>query len=226
MKKKLIICSGGLDSTAMTLLALNEQNCKVTLLSFNYGQKATDELLQVKRLAERYGVESIVMDISPLKYIFGVNQLTDQSTDVQKEYKSSVVVPLRNALFLQIGMVYAYAHSYDEIVLGSHLDDCEERNGERLFPDCSPEFFKSFELAMDMGTFRADKKVRIVTPSLLGMHKTDLIRAAHEIDDESLFGSWSCYKNGDKQCGVCDSCMNRKKAFELAEIEDRTEYEQ
>lgn len=224
MKKKLVIFSGGLDSTAMAILAGNEPDGKVTLLSFDYGQKARTELSRATSFAETHGMDYIVKDISSLKFIFGKTQLTDDSTQVQGEYKKDVVVPLRNALFLQIAMIYAYTNGYDEVILGSHLDDCTEVNGERLFPDCSPEFFKAFELAMDFGTFRSDKKVKIVTASTLGLNKSELIRRACAIDEQAIYNSWSCYVGNDVQCGECDSCMNRKKAFTEAGIEDKTVY--
>ena len=225
MKKKLVICSGGLDSTAMALISTNEPDSQVTLLSFDYGQKAGMELKRVADFASKFGIEHIVMDIASLKPIFGKTQLTSDEMAIEGNYEKSVVVPLRNSVFLQIAMVYAYTNGYDEVLLGSHLDDCEEVDGERLFPDCSPEFFKAFELAMDMGTFRKDKKVHIVTPSMLGMTKTDLIKAAVKISPETIYRSWSCYANGEKQCGCCDSCMNRKAAFVAADIKDLTEYE-
>lgn len=227
MKKKiLVICSGGLDSTAVALLAHGEPDTEVTLLSFYYGQKAGTELERVEALACKYGMRHIVKDISSLSFVFGENQLTTGNVEVEDGYKKSVVVPLRNAMFLQIAMIYAYTHGYERVMLGSHLDDCEERNGERLFPDCSPEFFKAFELAMDLGTFRSDKTVHIVTPSMLGMGKKDLIQEAAKIDPEALFNSWSCYKSGEKHCGKCDSCRNRKAAFVTAGVEDKTEYEE
>lgn len=226
MKKKLVICSGGLDSTSMALISLNEPDSEVSLLSFNYGQKAMSELDRVAEFAKKFNIEHIIMDISPLKSIFGKTQLTSDDEVIENNYQQNVVVPLRNAVFLQIAFVYAYTNGFDEVILGSHLDDCEERNGERLFPDCSPEFFKSFELAMDLGTFRKDKKVRITTPSILGMSKVDLIRQGVEISPETIFNSWSCYRSGDKQCGHCDSCKNRKNAFLSAGIEDLTKYEE
>ena len=37
--------------------------------------------------------------------------------------------------------------------------------------------------------------------------------------------SYSCYKGGDKHCGVCESCMRRKRAFKQLGIDDLTEYE-
>lgn len=37
--------------------------------------------------------------------------------------------------------------------------------------------------------------------------------------------TWSCYKGGEKQCGKCGTCMERKEALREAGIEDTTEYE-
>ena len=37
--------------------------------------------------------------------------------------------------------------------------------------------------------------------------------------------TWSCYKGGDKQCGKCGTCVERKEALRDAGIEDLTEYE-
>ena len=37
--------------------------------------------------------------------------------------------------------------------------------------------------------------------------------------------TWSCYKGGEKHCGTCGTCIERKEAFELAGFPDPTEYE-
>lgn len=207
-------------------MALRYVNEDTTLMTFYYGQKAKRESEVVEKLASKYNLGFERMDISSLKHIFGKeNQLTNDVA-VEQGYKKSVVVPLRNAMFLQIAMVYAYSNGFDKVVLGSHMDDCVLVNGEYAFPDCSPAFFKAFELAMDMGTFRGEKHVKIETASLLGLHKTDLIKYAYEKDKDILAETWSCYENGECQCGVCDSCRNRKAAFAAAGVEDMTVYKE
>ena len=37
--------------------------------------------------------------------------------------------------------------------------------------------------------------------------------------------TWSCYKGGEKHCGKCGTCVERKEALRDAGIEDQTEYE-
>ena len=37
--------------------------------------------------------------------------------------------------------------------------------------------------------------------------------------------TWSCYKGGDKQCGKCGTCVERKEALAFADIKDDTPYE-
>ena len=221
--KCLIICSGGLDSVSMALTHINDD---VTFLTFNYGQKATKENDVVEWLAKKYNKEFIKADISSLSWIFGKdNQLTNDNVEVESDYKPSIVVPLRNGAFIQLALCYAYSNNFNRIVLGSHLDDCViTENGEYAFPDCSAEYFKAMELAAMKGVFKSQQPVYIESASRNNWNKTDLIKNAYEIDKEALFKSWSCYKNDKLQCGICDSCKNRKNAFKLAGIVDETEY--
>ena len=37
--------------------------------------------------------------------------------------------------------------------------------------------------------------------------------------------TWSCYKGGEKHCGKCGTCVERKEALRDAGITDTTEYE-
>jgi len=36
--------------------------------------------------------------------------------------------------------------------------------------------------------------------------------------------TWSCYKGGDIHCGQCGTCVERREAFQLAGLDDPTEY--
>ena len=38
--------------------------------------------------------------------------------------------------------------------------------------------------------------------------------------------TWSCYKGGEKHCGKCGTCVERREAFLLAGIDDQTPYEE
>ncbi|MDH3383717.1 MAG: 7-cyano-7-deazaguanine synthase, partial [Deltaproteobacteria bacterium] len=37
--------------------------------------------------------------------------------------------------------------------------------------------------------------------------------------------TWSCYRDGEKACGRCDSCALRQKAFDEAGVPDPLAYE-
>jgi 7-cyano-7-deazaguanine synthase len=37
--------------------------------------------------------------------------------------------------------------------------------------------------------------------------------------------TWSCYRGGDKHCGKCGTCVERREALAEAGIPDPTDYE-
>ena len=223
--KILGICSGGLDSISM-ISQYKEHD--VILMTFDYGQKGKKEMSVVQLYGDLIKAKVIAVDISFMKELYGSsNQLTSDEVTVEDGYTPSVVVPLRNAVFIQIAMAYAYSNGFDKVILGSHLGDIVlVDNGERAYPDCSPEFFKAMQLAMDLGTKRSEGTVEIVSPSILSMDKKDLITTGIKNLGDFIFRTWSCYKSNGKQCGECESCRNRKAAFAKIGVEDKTDYEQ
>ena len=38
--------------------------------------------------------------------------------------------------------------------------------------------------------------------------------------------TWSCYRGGEKACGACPTCYERKLAFEQAGVPDPIDYEE
>ena len=57
-----------------------------------------------------------------------------------------------------------------------------------------------------------------------GMTKEQIVKKSLELNVPLQY-TWSCYKNENKACGVCDSCRLRLKGFELAGVKDKIEYE-
>ena len=56
------------------------------------------------------------------------------------------------------------------------------------------------------------------------MKKSEIVKKAIELK-APLELSWSCYKNEDRACGKCDSCMLRLKGFHEAGLIDPIAYE-
>lgn len=219
--KTICICSGGMDSSCMAGIHKNDE---LLLMSFQYGQKGKKEIESVKILSEKLGCEFKVIDIGFMQEIYGdSNQLTSDKINIENNYKKSVVVPFRNGVFLTIAIAYGIANGFEKVIMGSHLNDMTDVNHQRMYPDCSVEFFKSFELAVEMGNLR-ETPIKIESASTMGLEKKDLILFGFENLGELIYNTWSCYYSMDKHCGECESCQNRKNAFKLSGIEDKTEY--
>lgn len=225
MGKKIVgIISGGLDSVAFAASRIGPDD-ELHVLTFNYGQKANREIKAAKEALEGIAKEFKVLDITFMKKLWPRTQLTDDTVKVEDGYTTSVVVPIRNAVFITIGMAYAYSIGADEVVTGSHMSDVGiGPEGEPMYPDCSPEFTEAIQTALHLGHFRKYRKTRILNPAILGMTKADIITAGHPVLKDKIFKTWSCYHSGEKQCGHCESCNNRKAAFKIAGINDKTDY--
>ena len=83
--------------------------------------------------------------------------------------------------------------------------------------DCTQAFCDAFARAVDSGT-RPESHIRILTPT--PQESTDSLELA-----APLHLTWSCYRNSDRACGRCHSCILRLKAFETADIPDPVQYE-
>ena len=54
--------------------------------------------------------------------------------------------------------------------------------------------------------------------------KTDIARRGKALGI-NYAETWSCYKGGEKHCGKCGTCVERKEALRDAGIDDPTIYE-
>lgn len=236
--KAVCIFSGGLDSIS-TAAYLRKLGLDVYLISFNYGQRASNELIVAKRFSKLLkSKKHETVDISFLKTLFGkTNILTNSKSKIPPTFDYSMVVPLRNTVFLTIASVWATSLNISLVVYGAH-------SGDTRYPDCRPTFTRSLEKVFNMSeidgiTAGIRNKLHIWSPALDKLSKSELLLMGYETLGEKIFESWSCYlgthsdnkgsssisiDSRNKQCGICESCMNRKHAFSKAGIEDKTQY--
>jgi 7-cyano-7-deazaguanine synthase len=230
--EKIAICimSGGLDSLCAAAYVKKYKNYTIKIISFSYGQRAKREIIQSRKLAKALNSDEYrTVDISFMKELYGnSNVLTNSKFSIPSKFDQSIVVPIRNAIFITISTAWAFSVNADLIVFGAHADDFH-------YPDCRPKFIRSITNALNTGEEDNIKngtrpKISIWSPSLEGITKYELLRLGYKMLGDTIFESWSCYSNGKRihkdivQCGECESCINRKMAFSKAGIEDKTTY--
>lgn len=214
-----ISLSGGLDSCVTAAIA--NRYYTPAFAHINYGQRTeVRELKAFNDIADYYGVEHrLVVNLTHLKQIGG-SSLTDTNIPVtmadltNKEIPSSYV-PFRNANILTACAGWAEVLGASAIFIGAVHEDSSG------YPDCRPEFFASFEEAINLGT-KPETKIKIETP-VIKMQKDEIIKKGVALE-APLHLTWSCYQNEDEACGVCDSCALRLRGFQKAGCEDPIPY--
>ncbi len=214
-----VALSGGLDSCVTAAIA--KINHRLALLHVNYGQRTEKrELKAFNDIAGYYNVEErMVVDLSHLSAIGG-SSLTDTRIEVSqadlsnKEIPASYV-PFRNANILSACVSWAEVLIAKAIFIGSVFEDSSG------YPDCRPEFFKTFEDVIRTGT-KPETSIKIETP-IIHMAKAEIVKKGIELN-APLHLTWSCYKNEDVACGECDSCALRLRGFQQAGVVDPIRY--
>ena len=216
MKEKcVVVLSGGPDSSTVAYWA-KKQGYDLSAITFKYGQIATKETDCARKIAERLGIPIKVIDLSTLKEVFGeVTSLCNPDIPMTSSFSQPIIVPFRNAIFLSVAVSYAASICANKIFYGAQGSD------EPFYPDCRREFYKAFEKAACLGTGLA---MSIEAP-FSGRPKSEMLKMGVELGVPFEL-TWSCYFNGLKHCGKCESCVNRKRAFEEAGIRDPAEYDE
>ena len=229
MARAVCILSGGADS-ACTAAHLKNNGYKLYLLTFYYGQRSKTELERAKMIANYLQAEEHkIVDIGFMKDLYAKsNVLTDDGSKMPSRFDYSIVVPVRNAIFLSIASAWALSIDAKMVAYGAH-------KGDTNYPDCRPEFVKAINEMVNLAEIDGIKQgirseIKIWSPAIDGIEKHDLLRIGYKVLGDKLFETWSCYTGGVKlygeiaQCGKCESCINRKNAFKEAGIEDKTRY--
>ena len=216
--KTLVICSGGLDSITLAYKVAKEREL-VGLLSFDYGQRHKKETDYAARAGEALGVPHDLIDMRHIGAFLSGSALTDDVDVPDGHYAEDnmkvTVVPNRNAIMLAVAFGVAAAKNADAVATAVHGGD------HFIYPDCRPGFIDAFQ-AMQNQALDGYADVTLYTP-FVNISKADIVTEGVKAG-APFVDTWSCYKGGEKHCGRCGTCVERREAFHLAGVDDPTDY--
>ena len=189
-------------------------------ISFDYGSNHNArEIPFAKMHCERLGIKHITINLDFMHQYFKSSLLDGADAIPEGHYADenmkSTVVPFRNGIMLSIAIGIAESNGLDQVFIANHGGD------HTIYPDCRPEFINAIDSASNAGTYN---NVHVVAP-YTQITKSDIARRGKELGLDYT-ETWSCYKGGEKHCGKCGTCVERKEALRDAGIDDNTEYEE
>ncbi len=216
-KETLMVVSGGMDSTTM----LHEYADRIALaITFNYGSNHNAREIECARYnCDRLGIELVVVDMPFVGQLFESSLLSGADAIPEGNYDDdnmrSTVVPFRNGIMLAVAAGLAESRGLKHLMMANHGGD------HAIYPDCRRGFVDAMSRAIAEGTY---DRITIDAP-YTDITKTDIARrgAALGIDYSHTY---SCYKGGEKHCGRCGTCTERRQAFADAGLPDPTVYEE
>ena len=211
-KNKLIIYSGGMDSTVL----LNEYKDSIGLaVSFNYGSKHNArEISSAESNCRDLGIKHIVINLGEVTKHFKSDLLKSGGDIPHGHYAADnmkkTVVPFRNGIMLSIAAGIAESNGLGVVMIDNHFGDHD------IYPDCRVDFIKSMNAAVTLGTW---DKITISSP-YKSISKRDIALIGKKIGVD-FSKTYSCYEGEDIHCGKCGTCVERLEALDGF---DNTEY--
>lgn len=222
MDASVLILSGGLDSTVSAFMAREQTRLRQALF-FDYGQQACAR--------EREAAETIARILEvPLQCIalpwlkgLGASCLTDRSKPIPvlesdqldnrehaEQTAQAVWVPNRNGIFLNVAAAFAESLEAKLLVTGFNAEEAV------TFPDNSEAFVR---VAGRFFQYATQNGVAVISYTQ-DLNKSEIVRVGLQLSVpfESV---WSCYTEGPKQCGQCESCRRSIRAYQRAGVWER-----
>jgi len=218
-KKAVCIMSGGMDST-LSAYMMKKEGYEIIAVHFNYDQRTqTKELECFENITKALNVkEKYILDLDFFKQL-GASALTDKNIEVPtngvEEGVPVTYVPFRNGIFLSMAAAIAEKEGAEVISIGVVEEDSSG------YPDCREDYIYAMQQAINLGT-KDETDIKITMP-LVHLKKSQIVQEALKLN-VPLELTWSCYKNEDQACGVCDSCRLRLNGFEIAGVKDPIVY--
>jgi len=219
------VCSGGIDSTVAAAIA-SQEGYELHFFHASYGQRAAKrEKEAVEAIAAYLGVNDLKYVEMPFFKELGGSSLTDSSRkvpvgtevnlDAEKETPSTWV-PCRNLVLLAHASAYAEVISAKALFVGFNAEEAQS------YPDNEKEFVERYNAVLKKAVASYSVAPTVKAP-LVDLFKPDIIRKGIEVK-APLQLTYSCYLGEEKHCGICESCLHRRRGFEEASVDDPTVY--
>lgn len=216
-KDAIIVLSGGLDS--VTLLYAQREHIALAV-TFDYGSNhAAREIECASWHCHRLGIEHLVIPLSFIGQYFESSLLRGADAVPEGNYDDqnmrSTVVPFRNGIMLAVAGGLAESRGLRRVLIASHGGD------HAIYPDCRPACVEYMSRALYNGTYNHTE----VDAPFTYKSKADIVRMGHDLDID-YSRTYSCYRGGERHCGTCGTCRERREAFERAGYPDPTLYDE
>ena len=187
-------------------------------VTFDYGSKHNAKEIAYARMhCERLNLPHLIIPLAFMEQYFK-SSLLKGGEDIPEgryddENMKSTVVPFRNGIMLAIAAGLAETYHLSHVMMANHSGD------HAIYPDCRPEFADAMSHAISAGTY---EHITLFAP-YTNLTKKDICLRGKALGID-YSETWSCYKGGEKHCGKCGTCTERREALRDAGIEDTTEY--
>lgn len=215
-KDSVMVLSGGMDSTTM----LHEYAGRIAVaVTFDYGSNHNAREIECAHYNCRaLGIELVEVKMDFIGRLFNSSLLSGADAIPEGDYNDdnmrSTVVPFRNGIMLAAAAGLAESRGLHKVMMANHSGD------HAIYPDCRPGFVEAMSRAISEGTY---DHIEIFAPyTALTKGQIAARGAALGID---YAHTYSCYKGGERHCGLCGTCRERKQALAEAGINDPTDYE-
>lgn len=208
MTKKILLLSGGIDSTAA--LFLFEPDIALTVdMKIDYNKQELRAIDSIIKLAKEFNINT--------EFVTENNFI-----NLYKFEQSDANIPLRNLYLISYAVNYAILNEFNsvEIILVVQKD-------EMSIPDRSEKFFTQAE---ELLSYLSDIDIKLSLP-FIDKDKTDIVADLIEKYGKLkakriLFYTYSCYSGKNKECGLCKACVRKWVSLINNNIEDICIFEQ
>lgn len=207
MKDSVIVLSGGMDST--TLMHRHKERIALAV-TFDYGSNHNAREIEcAKWQCRMLGIEHLVIPLKFMGEYFESSLLSGADAIPEGHYADenmkSTVVPFRNGIMLAVACGLAESRGLKHVMIANHGGD------HAIYPDCRPGFVAAMSEAMQHGTY---ENIDIIAP-FTGITKNDIAIIGRDLGVD-FSHTYSCYKGGEKHCGKCGTCVERREALDAA----------